>query len=89
MTLGSRVKPLGDSRAVGKSEELRLDDVYVKNIASGASAPLIESLRTTEHPAAWSHDEQTLLVFSDDEKGTYLSLWSFAKRALTRLTGPA
>ena len=29
-----------------------------------------------------------LLVFSDDEKGTYLSLWSFAKRALTRLTGP-
>ena len=27
MTLGSRVKPLGDSRAVGKSEELRSNHV--------------------------------------------------------------
>jgi Tol biopolymer transport system component len=65
-----------------------MDDVYVKDIASGASTPLIESTRTTEHPAAWSHDEQTLLVFTDDLKGTYLSSWSFATRALTRLTGP-
>jgi Tol biopolymer transport system component len=65
-----------------------VDDVFVKDIASGAIAPVIESLRTIEHPIAWSHDEQSLLVFTDDDKGTYVSSWSFASRALTRLTGP-
>jgi hypothetical protein len=33
MTLGSRVKPLGDSRAVGKSEELRSPRVYKRSLA--------------------------------------------------------
>jgi eukaryotic-like serine/threonine-protein kinase len=65
-----------------------VDDVYVKDIASGAITPLIETLRAIEHPVAWSHDEQTLLAFTDDDKGTYLSSWSFAARALTRLAGP-
>jgi Tol biopolymer transport system component len=65
-----------------------MDDIYVKDIASGANAPVIERPRTIEHPIAWSHDGQTLLAFTDDDKGTYLSSWSFAARALTRLAGP-
>lgn len=64
------------------------DDVYVKDIANGAITPLIEGPRTIEHPIAWSHDEQSLLAFTDDDKGTYLSSWSFAARALTRVAGP-
>jgi Tol biopolymer transport system component len=65
-----------------------MDDVYVKDIASGGIAPLIEAPRTIEHPIAWSHDERTLLAFTDDDKGTYVSSWSFAARALTRVAGP-
>ena len=65
-----------------------MDDVYVKDIAGGGIAPLIEAPRTIEHPIAWSHDERTLLVFTDDDKGTYVSSWSFAARALTRVAGP-
>jgi eukaryotic-like serine/threonine-protein kinase len=65
-----------------------VDDVYLKDIASGAIAPVIQSSRVIEHPIGWSNDEKSLLVFSDDDKGTYVSSWSFAASALTRLTGP-
>ena len=64
------------------------DDVYLKDIASGGITPLIEAPRTIEHPIAWSHDERSLLAFTDDDKGTYVSSWSFAGRALTRVAGP-
>ena len=64
------------------------DDVYLKDVASGATTPLIEAPRTIEHPIAWSHDHRSLLVFTNDDKGTYVSSWSFAGRALTRVAGP-
>jgi dipeptidyl aminopeptidase/acylaminoacyl peptidase len=65
-----------------------LDDVYLKDMTSGAIAPLIEAPATLEQPIAWSHDGRTLLVFTNDDKGTYVSSWSFASRALTRVAGP-
>jgi Tol biopolymer transport system component len=65
-----------------------MDDVYLKDIASGGIAPLIESPGEIEHPMAWSHDARTLLIFTNDDKGTYVSSWSFAARALTRVAGP-
>jgi dipeptidyl aminopeptidase/acylaminoacyl peptidase len=65
-----------------------LDDVYIRDMGTGLSRPAIESPSSTEHPVAWSHDEQSLLIFNDDDKGTYLSSWSFASRALSRLAGP-
>ena len=55
---------------------------------SGAIAPVLEEPQTTEHPVAWSHDQRSLLAFTDDDKGTYLSSWSFASRTLARLAGP-
>jgi Tol biopolymer transport system component len=66
----------------------QLDDVYIKDLGTGVTQPVIETPRILEHPAAWSHDEQSLLVFTDDDKGTYLSWWSFASRTLTRFVGP-
>jgi len=65
-----------------------LDDVYVKDMSTGAIQPVIETPSILEHPAAWSHDGKSLLVFTFDDKGTYLSSWSFASRTLTRFVGP-
>jgi Tol biopolymer transport system component len=65
-----------------------MDDVYLKDLASGGIAPLIESPGEIEHPMAWSHDARTLLIFTNDDNGTYVSSWSFAARALTRVAGP-
>ena len=65
-----------------------LDDVYIKDLGTGRIEPVIETPKTLEHPAAWSHDGKFMLVFWDDENGTYLSSWSFASRTLTRLVGP-
>jgi eukaryotic-like serine/threonine-protein kinase len=44
-----------------------LDDIYLKEMAGGAIAPLLETPGTIEHPIAWSHDARSLLVFSDDD----------------------
>ena len=65
-----------------------MDDVYLKDLASGGIAPLIEAPGTIEHPIAWSHDGRWLLAFTSDNAGTYVSSWSFAARALTRVAGP-
>jgi Tol biopolymer transport system component len=65
-----------------------LDDVYIKDIGTGTIVPVIQTPRTIEHPTAWSHDQNSLLVFTSDDKGTYLSSWSFASRTLTRFVGP-
>ena len=65
-----------------------LDDVYIKDIATGLIQPVIESPGITEHPLAWSHDAKSLLIFGSGENGTYLSAWSFATRTLTRFVGP-
>jgi len=66
----------------------QLDDVYIKDIGTGLIQPVIETPNVLEHPAAWSHDEKSLLVFTADDKGKYLSTWSFAERTLTRFVGP-
>jgi Tol biopolymer transport system component len=66
----------------------QLDDVYIKEIGTGLIQPVIETPKVLEHPAAWSHDGKSMLVFTSDDKGTYLSAWSFASRTLTRLVGP-
>ena len=66
----------------------QLDDVYIKDIGTGLIQPVIETPGITEHPVAWSHDGKSLLVFISDDKGTYLSAWSFASRTLTRFVGP-
>jgi Tol biopolymer transport system component len=65
-----------------------LDDVYIRNMATGLSEPVTQTPVTMEHPSAWSHDGKALLVFNADDKGTYLSWWSFESRTLTRLIGP-
>ena len=65
-----------------------LDDVYIKDIATGLIQPVIESPGITEHPLAWSHDAKSLLIFGSGDNGTYLSAWSFASRTLTRFVGP-
>jgi eukaryotic-like serine/threonine-protein kinase len=65
-----------------------VDDVYLKDMSNGAIAPEIEAPATLEQPIAWSHDGRILLVFTNDDKGTYVSSWSFAARALTRVAGP-
>lgn len=80
--------PDGKRMAYGHQPPGRVDDVYMKDIVSGAIAPVIEGPKTTEHPIAWSHDQRSLLAFTDDDKGTYLSSWSLASRTLARLTGP-
>ena len=59
-----------------------------KDIGTGRIQPLIETPKIGEHPAAWSHDGKSLLVFTYDDKATYLSSWSFASRTLTRFVGP-
>ena len=66
----------------------QLDDVYIKDVGTGLIQPVIETPRISEHPVAWSHDEESLLVFTFDDQGTYLSSWSFASRTLTRFVGP-
>jgi len=50
--------------------------------------PVIETPDIGEHPIAWSHDGASLLVFTYDDRTTYLSTWSFASRTLTRFAGP-
>ena len=65
-----------------------LDDVYIKDIATGSIQPVIESPGITEHPLAWSHDAKSLLIFGSGDNGTYLSAWSFVSRTLTRFVGP-
>ena len=62
--------------------------MYIKDVGTGLMQPVIETPTIIEHPIAWSHDEKSLLVFTSDDKGTYLSSWSFASRTLTRLVGP-
>ena len=49
---------------------------------------MFETPGTLEHPTAWSHDGKSLLFFMSDEKGTYLSTWSFASRTPTPFAGP-
>ncbi|MEO5895591.1 MAG: protein kinase [Vicinamibacterales bacterium] len=66
----------------------QLDDVYIRDMTTGLSQPVFETPRAMEHPAAWSHDGKSLLVFTSDDKGTYLAWWSFASRTLTRFVGP-
>ena len=78
----------GKRMAYGYQPPGRVDDVYLKDMASGALSPLLEAPRTIEHPMAWSHDQRSLLAFTDDDKGSYVSTWSFAARALTRVAGP-
>ena len=64
------------------------DDVYVTDVATGGIQPVIETPDIGEHPIAWSHDGASLLVFTYDDRTTYLSTWSFASRTLTRFAGP-
>ena len=64
------------------------DDVVVKDLGTGVIQPVIETTSIGEHPVAWSHNGASLLVFTYDDKVTYLSLWSFASRTLTRFAGP-
>jgi Tol biopolymer transport system component len=78
----------GKRMAYGTQPSGGLDDIYLKEMISGGVAPLIEAPRTIEHPAAWSHDGQSLLAFTNDDEGTYLSSWSFDARAFTRVAGP-
>ena len=64
------------------------DDVYVKDIGTGAIQPVIETPSGGEHPVAWSHDGAFLLVVAYDDDKADLSSWSFASRTLTRFAGP-
>ena len=66
----------------------QIDDVYIKDLGSGAIQPVIETPKLGEHPVAWSHDGQSLLVFTYDDDKAYLSSWSFASRTLSRFVGP-
>jgi len=63
-------------------------DAYVKDFGTGAIQPVMETSQTGEHPVAWSHDGQSLLVFTFDEEKASLSSWSFTSRTFTRLVGP-
>jgi Tol biopolymer transport system component len=65
-----------------------IDDVYVKDVGSGAVQPVIETPDRGEHPVAWSHDGRSLLVFTYDDAQATLSTWSFPTRTLTRFVGP-
>jgi Tol biopolymer transport system component len=65
-----------------------IDDVYVKDVDTGVIQPVIETPTQGEHPVAWSHDGQSLLVFTYDDDQAYLSSWSFASRTLSRIVGP-
>jgi len=65
----------------------QIDDVYIKDLATGAIQPVIETPRGGEHPVAWSHDGRSLLVFAYDDDKASLSTWSFASRTLTPFTG--
>ena len=65
----------------------QMDDVYIKDIGTGVTLPVIETPMVMEHPVAWSHDAQSLLVFTYDNKASYLSSWSFASRILSRFVG--
>ena len=64
------------------------DDVVVKDLGTGVIQPVIETTSIGEHPVAWSHNGASLLVFTYDDKATYLSSWSFGSRTLTRFAGP-
>ncbi len=66
----------------------QLDDIYIKEIATGLFQPVTQTPNTLDHPVAWSNDGNSLLIFSPDDKGTHLSSWSFASRTLTRFVGP-
>ena len=66
----------------------QIDDVYIKDLATGAIQPVIETPKGGEHPVAWSHDGRSLLVFAYDDDKASLSTWSFASRTLTPFTGP-
>ena len=66
----------------------QIDDVYIKDLGTGAIQPVIETPKRGEHPVAWSHDGRSLLVFAYDDDKASLSSWSFASRTLTPFTGP-
>jgi Tol biopolymer transport system component len=69
----------------------QLDDVYIKDISTGAIEPVIETPSITEHPVGWSHDAKSLAIFTSGgavDSGTYLSVWSSVSRKLTRFAGP-
>ena len=66
----------------------QIDDVYIKDLGTGAIQPIIETPNLGEHPVAWSHDGRSLLVFTYDDDRAYLSSWSFASRTLSRFVGP-
>ena len=40
----------------------QIDDVYIKDLATGTIQPVIETPTEGEHPLAWSHDGRFLLV---------------------------
>jgi Tol biopolymer transport system component len=66
----------------------QMDDVHIRDMATGVIRPVIETPDNMEHPIAWSHDGDSLLVFSSTLQDAYLSSWSFRSRTLTRLAGP-
>jgi hypothetical protein len=66
----------------------QLDDVYIKDIGTGLVQAVIATPKILEHPQAWSHDQKSLLIFTYDDKGSYLASWSFGSRTLTRFVGP-
>jgi Tol biopolymer transport system component len=66
----------------------QIDDVYIKDIGTGAIQPVIETPKRGEHPVAWSHDGRSLLVFTYEDDKANLSSWSLASRTLTPFSGP-
>ena len=45
----------------------QLDDVYIKDIATGWIQPMLETPGITEHPVAWSNDARSLLAFTSGD----------------------
>src|SRR5262249_31515853 len=59
----------------------QLDDIYVWDRRTGTRRGVILTPTVLEHVEAWSHDGKFLLIFSYDEKATFLSSWSFESKA--------
>ena len=67
----------------------QLDNMYVRDMGTGATTPVFATPGTLEHPTAWSRDGKSLLIFTSDERGGWsLSTWSFASRTSTAFAGP-
>ena len=74
--------PDGRRVAYGRQPEGTRDDVYIKDLGASEITRRIQTVKTWEHPSAWSRDNEWLLVCRNSGGEQHLCAYSFQSQKL-------